>query len=243
MKTVLITGGATGIGKECAKLFAANGYDVIITYNKSKEKADRLCRHANDASLMISAYQCDIKDASQIAHVVDTIIEEHGKIDVLINNSGMAQQKLFTDISEEEWDEMFDINTKGVFLMTKAVIKNMISRHVGKIINISSMWGQVGASCEVHYSASKAAVIGMTKALAKEVGPSSINVNCICPGVIDTAMMSCFDDAVKKELADETPLCRLGQPHDVAKAALFLAGDGAQFITGQVIGVNGGFII
>ena len=175
--------------------------------------------------------------------MIEFIHKNYGRISVLINNAGISQQKLFCDITENDWDKMFDVNIKGMFLVTKLVLPDMIHDKYGKIINFSSMWGVTGGSCEVHYSASKAAVIGFTKALAKEVGPSDINVNCIAPGVIDTEMNSYLDDETKRELCSETPLCRMGTANEIAKIAYFLSTDDASFITGQVISPNGGIVI
>lgn len=242
MKTVVITGGTRGIGRETVKLFAREGYRVAFLYLNSDDKAQELVDEVKEYG-DVMAVKCDVSDLSQVESAFNKIRSEFGKIYALVNNAGIAQQKLFTDITAQEWERMMGVNAGGVFNCCRAALPDMIHEKDGRIINISSMWGQVGASCEVHYSASKAAVIGLTKALAKEVGPSGITVNCIAPGVIDTDMMSTFPDDVKKELADETPLCRLGTASDVAKAVLFLAGDGASFITGQVIGVNGGMVI
>lgn len=171
------------------------------------------------------------------------MFEEIGSVDVLVNNAGISSQKLFTDITDDEWKKTIGVNLDAVFYCCKNALPHMIRQKSGAIINISSMWGEVGASCEVHYSASKAGVIGLTKALAKEVAPSGVRVNCIAPGVIMTDMMSDYDDKTINELKDETPLGRLGTPEDIAAAALFLASDDASFITGQTLGVNGGFII
>ena len=168
---------------------------------------------------------------------------QFGPVEVLVNNAGIAQQALFTDVSEAEWDRMFAVNVKGMFHCTQGVLGNMISQKRGKIVNISSMWGQIGASCEVSYSAAKAAVIGLTKALAKEMGPSGIQVNCVAPGVIDTEMNAALDASTRAMLAEETPLGVLGTAEDVARAIVFLASPQADFITGQVLGVNGGFVI
>lgn len=242
VRTVVITGGTRGIGRETVKLFAREGYRVAFLYCNSDGKAKELVDEVK-AYGDITAVKCDVADFSQVEEAFNKIRAEFGRIYALVNNAGIAQQKLFTDITAQEWERMMSVNAGGVFNCCKASLTDMIHNKNGRIINISSMWGQVGASCEVHYSASKAAVIGLTKALAKEVGPSGITVNCIAPGVIDTDMMSTFSDDVKEALADETPLCRLGTPLDIAKAVLFLAGDSASFITGQVLGVNGGFII
>ena len=175
--------------------------------------------------------------------MVKETIDRFGSIDVLINNAGVASQGLFTDISEIEWSEIMDVNLNGVYNVTQAVLPYMIRQKSGSIINISSMWGQVGASCEVAYSAAKAGVIGMTKALAKEVGPSGIRVNCIAPGLIETGMNSELTLEDVAAIVDETPIGRIGSTNDVASSALFLASDDSSFITGQVLGVNGGYII
>lgn len=243
MKTVLITGAGTGIGKACANLFAVRGYNVAINYNKSEPAALALEKSLSGAGLPAKAFQCDITKKDEVVKMFDEINKRFGTVKVLINNSGIAEQKLFTDISEQDWDRMFDVNVKGTFLCSQMAIKQMLIKHAGSIVNISSMWGQIGASCEVHYSASKAAVIGLTKALAKEVGPSGIRVNCICPGVIETKMNSNLGQETMAELSEETPLGRLGDADDVAKAVLFLAEKDADFITGQILGVNGGFVI
>ena len=238
MPTALITGASRGIGRECAGKFAQAGYNVAAVYLKSEEAALSLKKETG-----CEIYKCDVSDCKAARMTADEVFRRFGQIDVLINNAGIAEQALFSDITEEMWDNMFSVNVKGVYSFTHAVLPHMIHEKKGRIINISSMWGQVGASCEVHYSAAKAAVIGFTKALAKEVGPSGITVNCIAPGVIDTDMNRNHDEETMNCLIDETPMSRLGTPEDIAQTALFLAGDGAGFITGQIIGVNGGFII
>lgn len=231
---VAITGGTRGIGAEMVRQFSEAGHHVLLLYQNSTALAHELeATYKN-----VTAVQVDVTDSKKVADCF-----ESRRVDVLINNAGIAQQKLFCDLTEEDWDAMFDVHVKGAFHCTQAVLPQMIDRKQGKIINISSMWGQVGASCEVHYSAAKAALIGMTKALAKEVGPSHIQVNCIAPGVIETDMLRDFTVEDKNALAEETPLCRIGTPADIAKVALFLASDDADFITGQILGVNGGFVI
>ncbi len=240
MKTVLITGSSRSIGAACAEAFARDGWSPIINYNKSKEKAQYLAEKINALyGIKCNIYGCDISDSAAVAEM----FAEIGDVDALINNAGISQQKLFTDITDEDWKKMLGVNLDGAFYCSREALKGMIKRKSGSIINISSMWGQVGASCEVHYSAAKAGLIGLTKALAKEVAPSNIRVNCIAPGVIDTDMMKDFDSETKAQLTEETPLLRLGTPEDIAEAAVFLAGEKASFITGQVLGVNGGFII
>lgn len=222
MKKVLITGGATGIGKATALLFLKNGYDVFITYNSTLPDYDG-----------VAAVKCDLSSHSDIEKLFKTV----GAIDVLVNNAGISLVKMINDTDEEDYDKLSDINAKACFFTSKYAALSMIKNHTGAIINISSMWGQCGASCEVAYSMSKAAVIGLTKALAQELAPSGITVNCVSPGIIDTRMNAQFD---KQELESEVPMGRLGTPEEVARAVLFLAE--STYITGQVIGVNGGIV-
>jgi 3-oxoacyl-[acyl-carrier protein] reductase len=240
MRTALITGSSRGIGKAIAKQLAKDGFNVIVNYTKSKDQAEKLVLELNSAYNVDCTSVCaDVSEREQ----VEKMFSEAGKVDILVNNAGIAQQKLFTDITENDWDRMFAVDVKGVFNCCQCALPYMIHQKSGKIINISSMWGQVGGSCEVHYSAAKAAVIGFTKALAKEVGPSGIHVNCIAPGVINTEMNSNLDENTMEELKEETPLGVIGMPKDIANAVSFLASDKADFITGQILGVNGGMII
>lgn len=243
--TVLVTGGAGGIGSAICRVFAQNGFDVIINYHNGKQRAELLCEEIkNEYGTNARAVYCDVSDASSVREMFDEIDSSNEKVDVLINNAGVAQQKLFTDITDGEWKNMRGVNLDGTFYCCREALKRyMLPAHRGAILNISSMWGQTGASCEVHYSAAKAGVIGLTKALAKEVGLSGVRVNCIAPGVVMTDMMKGFDEQTLNELKEETPLNRLGTPEDIAEAALFLCGDKADFITGQILGVNGGFVI
>lgn len=237
-ETVVITGASRGIGRECARRFSAAGYNVAAVYFRSEEAALSLKRETGCEIL-----RCDVRDFDGAQKCAGRVKELFGGADILINNAGIAQQALFSDITEDMWDNMFNVNVKGVYNFTRAFLPEMIRRKYGRIINISSMWGQVGASCEVHYSASKAAVIGFTKALAKETGLSGVTVNCIAPGVIDTDMNGTLDRGTVAALKEETPVNRIGTPADIADAALFLSGRNAGFITGQIIGVNGGFVI
>lgn len=240
MKTALVTGGARGIGAAACKRLAQDGFRVILHYHTSAQEAEAVLNSLQSiSSLPHLALSADIADRTQ----VEAMFAQAGDVDVLVNNAGIAQQKLFTDITAEEWRHMFAVDVDGVFHCCQCALPAMIHNKSGSIINISSMWGQTGASCEVHYSAAKAAVIGMTKALAKELGPSHIRVNCIAPGVVDTPMNGHLTQETMRELAEETPLCRIGTPLDIAEAAAFLASDHAAFITGQVLGVNGGFVI
>lgn len=243
MKTVIITGASRGIGAACARLFAQNGWAVAVNYRNSREKAEALASSIFREGGVAMAVPADIGDAQQVETLFSIAEKELGTVEALVNNAGIAQQKLFTDITEEDWDELFRVDVKGVFLCCRRALPGMIRRQNGYIVNISSMWGQVGASCEVHYSSAKAAIIGLTKALAKETGPSGIRVNCIAPGVIQTEMNCHLSPETLEELREETPLETLGTPEDVARAALFLCSPESSFITGQVLGVNGGMVI
>lgn len=242
-KTALITGSSRGIGKAIATLFARNGYNVVINYNKSEEKAKQLHEILTNEGLEVRIFKADVSKKEEANALVNYTIGQFENIDVLINNAGISKPSLFTDISYEQWDEVMSINLNSVFYMTKKTLQYMLPNLSGKIINISSMWGLVGGSFEVDYSASKAAIIGFTKALAKELGPSNIQVNAIAPGVINTDMLKDLSEETLESLKEETPLMRIGQPEDIAKCALFLAGEGGDFITGQVISSNGGFVI
>ena len=234
MKTVLITGGGRGIGAACVRKFAREGYRVFFNYASDDMSAKKLMDETG-----AQGFKCSVTNAAGIKKMVGIT----GDIDILVNNAGISRIRLFTDITETEWDEVFDTNMKGMFLVTREIIPSMIRKHYGRIVNISSMWGVSGGSCEVHYSASKAAVIGFTKALAKEEGPSGITVNCVAPGVIETEMNSHLSDEDKSALCEETPLMRLGTPEEVAQAVFFLCSDAASFITGQVICADGGITV
>ena len=236
MKNVLITGGSRGIGKACVYEFSNNGYRVFLNYNKSIDEAEKI---KNETGVV--TVKADVSDSKQVNDMAEFIHTNYGKIDVIVNNAGISQQKLFTDITENDWDRMFDVNMKSMYLVTKAFVDDMIYKHSGKIINISSMWGVTGGSCEVHYSAAKAAVIGFTKALAKELAPSNIQVNAIACGVIDTQMNACFSEEERKELADEIPAGRFGTPEEVAHLAVQLA-NGNDYLTGQIITLDGGWL-
>ena len=219
------------------ELFASRGYRVAFTYKSSDGAAEELSKRCGAL-----AVRADSSSEKDVEYAVKTVEEKLGNIEILINNAAVSSFSLFTDITLEEWNRMFAVNVTGCFLYSRAILPSMIRNKCGRIINVSSMWGIVGSSCEVHYSATKAAIIGMTKALAKEVGPSGITVNCIAPGVIDTEMNKQLSDEDLDALKEETPLMRIGTPTDVANCALFLAGDEASFITGEVLNVNGGFI-
>lgn len=235
MKNVLITGASRGIGAEIARKFASLGYFVIINYNNSEKEAEGLKSEIGENAFI---YKADIGDFNETKKMCEYCVDNFGGIDVLINNAGISQIKPFADITESDWDNMIRVNLKGVYNATKNVIDDMIHKKSGKIINISSIWGEVGGSCETHYSAAKAGIIGFTKALAKEMALSGIQVNCVSPGIIDTDMNKMHD---LEELKKEVPMNRIGTPADIANAVLFLASSEADYITGQVISVNGGF--
>ena len=242
-KTAIVTGGSRGIGAAAALLLAREGWRVAVGCHRHPDRAQALCDQLRREGREAVPFCGDVSSVAEMEAQVQAVVERWGQIDLLVNNAGIAQQKLFTEITEAEWDRMFAVNAKGLYACCRAVVPGMIRRHSGNIINVSSMWGQAGASCEVHYSAAKAAVIGFTKALAKELGPSGIRVNCVAPGVIATEMNAALDGETLDALREETPLGTIGTPEEAARAILWLAGDGASFVTGQVIGVNGGFVI
>lgn len=242
-KVALITGASRGIGRATALRLAKDGYVVAMNYCQNE-------RAAVQAAQVLSAFdkdgilcRADVTDESAVRAMVKAVEDKYGHIDLLVNNAGIAEQALFTDLTAAQWKRMMDVHVNGAFYTCSAVLPSMIRRKSGCIVNIASMWGQTGASCEVHYSTAKAALIGMTKALAKEVGPSGIRVNCVSPGAIETDMMAGFSAEDKASLADETPLCRLGRAEEIAAAVSFLASEDASFITGQVIAPNGGLVI
>ncbi len=239
MKTVLITGGARGIGKAIAEKFAQNNYNVVINYSKSEEAAYRM----TETYPNVRAFKADISNKKEVQALVDFAEKEFKHVDILINNAGISSTGLLQDLTEEELNRIFAVNVNGSFFTSQSVLPSMISRKSGKIINISSVWGMVGASNEVAYSASKSAIIGFTKALAKEVGPSNIHVNCVAPGIIMTDMVSDYTIEEFDNIRSNIPLDKIGSTDDVANVVYFLASDEANYITGQVISPNGGWII
>lgn len=242
--TVLITGASRGIGRAAAQLLAQNGWQVAINYHQNTPAAQSLLAELTASGARAAIFQADVADRQQVEAMFAAVRAQLGPIQALVNNAGIAQQKLFTDITDAEWQRMFAVTVDGAFHCTQAALQDMLPAKQGAIVNISSMWGQAGASCEVHYSAAKAALIGLTKALAKELGPSHIRVNCIAPGVIATEMNAALDGETLAQLAEDTPLGTIGQPEDVAQMILYLLQENTgRFLTGQIIGVNGGFII
>lgn len=238
MKTVLITGGSRGIGAAMARLFKENGYSVAFTYKSSDEKALALAKEIG-----AKAIKADSELEDDVIRAIAEANEYLGGIEVLVNNAAVSSAALLNDISLAEWNRVMNTCVTGAFLYSKYILSQMINKKRGRIINIASMWGVVGASCEVHYSAAKAALIGFTKALAKEVGPSGITVNAVAPGVIATDMNSAFSEEDMRALADEAPVGRIGTADEVARAALFLADEKSSFITGEIMNVSGGFVM
>ncbi len=241
-KSVLITGGSKGIGAATAIYFAKQGYKVAITYNSSSFLAKTLEQNMTSHGYEFIAIPCDVNNSVQVESAVKQALYSFGSLDVLVNNAGIAQQKLITDVSDEEWQQLLNTNLSGAFYACRAATKIMVKQKSGSIVNVSSIWGITGASMEVAYSATKAGIIGLTKALAKELGPSNIRVNCVAPGVIDTEMNNNLDIQSLASLADDTPLGRIGTTEEIAKAIYYLAED-ADFITGQVLSPNGGIVI
>ena len=239
----LVTGASGGIGRAIAVALAQDGYAVAVHCHRNEQKAREVRDEIVAMGGTAEVFVCDITDADAVDYMVNEICRTLGCVSVLVNNAGIAQQKLFTDLSVDEWQQMMAVHVDGAFYACRAVLPDMIRAHSGAIVNVSSMWGQTGGSCEVHYSTAKAALIGLTKALAKEVGPAGIRVNCVAPGVIRTEMLAELSRETLNDLEEETPLCRLGTPEDVAAAVAFLVSDGAAFITGQVLAPNGGIVI
>lgn len=242
MKTAIVTGGSRGIGRACAEALARAGYTVFILYEKNDAAAEETLSRVRTAGGSGYAIRCDVADENAVNDAVAHIVSLTHRVDVLVNNAGFANVGLFSDTDPALWQRMMNVHVNGAYYLCRAVLPLMRERDGGSIINISSMWGQVGASCEVAYSTAKAALIGFTKALSKEVGLSGIRVNCVCPGVIDTDMNACLTEDTMADLAEQTPLGRIGTADEVARTVLFLAGEDASFITGQVLGVNGGLV-
>ncbi len=242
-RVALVTGASRGIGRATAAALARGGCRVAIGYHQNREAALALARELEAEGFRSIAVGADLGDSAQVSAMFRLVEDQLGPVEILVNNAGIAQQKLFTLLTDEDWDRLFAVDVRGVFLCCRAALPEMIRRKWGRIVNISSIWGITGASCEVHYSAAKAAVIGLTKALAKEVGPSGITVNCVAPGVIATEMNAALDAGTMDALREETPLGVIGTPENIADAVAFLASPKADFITGQVLSPNGGFVI
>ena len=240
-KVIVITGASRGIGKEIAKTLSKKGYQIIANYNKSEKEIKELKQELEKENINIEIIKADVSKRTEVTEMIQYIIKKYKKIDVLINNAGISQIKEFTQITDEDWNNMINTNLNSVFYTTQEVCKNMIQNKQGCIINISSIWGLTGASCEVHYSVSKAGIDAMTKSLAKELGPSNIRINSIAPGIINTTMNSELTQEEKNEIQNEIPLEKIGEAKDIAKCIEWLIED--NYTTGQIISINGGWII
>lgn len=242
-KVVIVTGGSRGIGAAICRKLAGEGYAVALVYKNSKRQAAAVIDEIKSSGGIAEAFCADVSSSSSVRQMVKTVCAYLGEPYALVNNAGISNQALFTDITDEMWREMIDTDLTGAFYCSREVLPVMIRAKRGRIVNITSMWGETGAALEVHYSAAKAGVIGLTKALAKEAGPSGITVNAVSPGVIMTDMMSAFSKDDVDALINDTPLERTGEPADVAGAVSFLLSENSSFITGQILSVNGGFVI
>ena len=242
-KTVIITGASKGIGAATAILFARKGYNVVLGYNQSLQSVKLLSSSLTGQGFSVLPIKVDVSNKLETEYLISETVSKFGSVDILVNNAGISVSGAINDLDIHDSDKIFDVNLKGVYNCCKAVADQMVKQKSGKIINISSMWGQVGASCEVAYSAAKAGVIGLTKALAKELAPSGISVNAIAPGLIDTSMNSNLTVKDIDDFVKNVPLGRIGTPDDVAAAVMFLATDDADYITGQILGVNGGYVM
>lgn len=241
-RVILITGASRGIGKDIAETLAKNPDNIIIAnYNKSEEKAKELQAKLKEEKINIEIIKADVSKRVEVKKMVEEVLNKYKKIDILINNAGISQYKLFNDITDDDWDNIININLKSAFIVSQEVVRNMIHNKRGCIINISSIWGVIGASMEVAYSTSKAGIIGLTKSLAKELGPSNIRVNAIAPGIIDTGMNARFSEDEINSIKEEIPLEKIGKTADVTKCVQWLIDD--EYTTGQVISINGGWDI
>lgn len=242
-KVAAVTGASRGIGAATAASLAKAGFAVAVLYKSNRALADECVRKIQETGGTAFAYAVDVTDSAAVKNVIVQIEKDLGAISVLVNNAGVSEQKLFTDITDNDWENMLSVHLNGAFYMTRAVLPAMVHQKYGRIINIASMWGETGGSCEVHYSTAKAGLIGMTKALAKELAPSGITVNAVSPGAVETDMMRALGEEVCKSVAEETPVGRLAHPQEIADAVCFLASEKAAYITGQVLSVNGGAVI
>lgn len=241
MKTVIVTGGSRGIGAAIVKELAKESYNIVLNYNNSEEAAKKIQKELEEQNIKIEIFKADVSKREEVKELIKFTLEKYKNIDVLINNAGIDQIKPFMDITDEEWNKIMQVNLNSVFYCCQEVLENMIHNKKGCIINISSIWGKIGASCEVHYSASKAAIDGLTKALAKEMGPSNIRVNSIAPGIIETEMNKDLSKEDLEEIINQIPLGRIAKPEEIAKSIKWLIED--EYVTGQVISIDGGWNI
>jgi 3-oxoacyl-[acyl-carrier protein] reductase len=242
-KTAVVTGGSRGIGRSISENLAREGYNVVINYRSSEQNAEELKERLLSEGFSVDIFRADVSVACEAESLIEFAKMRFGGLDVLVNNAGIAEIKLFTDITDEDWDKMIKTNLNSVFYCSKHALKYMLPQKSGKIINISSIWGLIGASCEVHYSVTKAGIIALTRSLAKELGPSNIHVNCVAPGVIDTDMNGGFSEDELRDIKNDIPMMKIGLPQDIADAVLFFASDKSNFITGQVLSPNGGSVV
>lgn len=240
-KVIIVTGGSRGIGAETVKLLAKENYNIVLNYYHSEEKAQKIQEELAQQGKKIEIFRADVSKRADVKKLINFTLDKFKTIDILINNAGIAQTKLFTEITDEEWNNMIQTNLNSAFYCCQEVLSTMIHYKKGSIINISSIWGITGASCEVHYSVAKAGIIGLTKALAKEVGPSNIRVNSIAPGIIETDMNNTYSKEDIEKIKEEIPLEKIGQPIDIAKCIRWLIED--EYTTGQIISLNGGWLI
>lgn len=241
MKTVIVTGGSRGIGAAIVKELAKENYNIVLNYNNSEEAAKQIQKELEEQNIKIEIFKADVSKREEVKELVKFALDKFRSIDVLINNAGIDQIKPFMDITDEDWNNIMQVNLNSVFYCSQEVLENMIHNKKGCIINISSIWGKIGASCEVHYSASKAAIDGLTKALAKEMGPSNIRVNSVAPGIIETEMNKDLSKEDLEEILSQIPLGRIAKPEEIAKSIKWLIED--EYVTGQVISVDGGWNI
>lgn len=242
-KVAVVTGASRGIGAATAVALAEAGFTVAVLYRTNRVLAETCVQKIRETGGTAHAYAVDVTDSAAVKIVTAQIEKDLGTVSVLVNNAGISEQKLFTDITDSDWEQMLAVHLNGAFYMTRALVPAMVHRKYGRIINIASMWGETGGSCEVHYSTAKAGLIGLTKALAKELAPSGITVNAVSPGAVETDMMRALGEEVCKSVAEETPVGRLAHPQEIADAICFLASEKAAYITGQVLSVNGGAVI
>lgn len=241
MKNIIVTGASRGIGRCIAENLAREGHNVLLNYNKSEKSAKEVKANLTKEGINIEIFKADVSKKAEVKKLIKYAIDKFGKVDVLINNAGIAKVQMFQDIKEEDWNEVIDTNLKSAFYCIQEVLPHMVHEKEGNIINISSVWGMVGASCETLYAISKAGIDAMTKSLAKELGPSNIRLNSIAPGIINTEMNSKINELIKEEIKKDTPLGRIGEPIDIYRAVKWLIED--EFTTGQVISPNGGWVI
>ena len=242
MKTILVTGASGGIGEACIRLLAEKGYTVLAVGNHHRERLMEVVSELERDGMDVHAYFADVSSSAQIDKMAKEILTVYHHVDGILHVAGVSYTGLLCDMTDEEWDHVLDTNLSSAFYLMRSFVPEMVRRASGSIVLVSSMWGRVGASCEAAYSASKAGLIGLARAMAKELGPSGIRVNCVAPGVIDTPMMDEYSEETKKQLAEETPLMRIGSPKEVANACVFLLSEEAGYVTGQVLGVDGGYL-